>query len=33
MSIHEKQALGVILMTGAITLMSFTWFGSGFGIF
>ncbi|KAK5053218.1 hypothetical protein LTR84_002192 [Exophiala bonariae] len=33
LSIHEKQALGVILTTAAITIMSFTWFANGFGAF
>jgi len=33
LSAHEKQALGVILMTAAITVMSFTWFANGFGVF
>ncbi|KAH0833702.1 hypothetical protein FOPE_03452 [Fonsecaea pedrosoi] len=32
-SIHEKQALGVILTTSAITVLSFTWFARGFGVF
>ncbi|KIW25345.1 uncharacterized protein PV07_08532 [Cladophialophora immunda] len=32
-SIHEKQALGVILTTSAITILSFTWFARGFGVF
>ncbi|KAJ9656751.1 hypothetical protein H2198_004755 [Neophaeococcomyces mojaviensis] len=33
MSLHEKQALSVILGTCAITILSFTWFASGFGLF
>jgi len=33
LSAHEKQALGVILMTATITVMSFTWFANGFGVF
>jgi len=33
LSAHEKQALGVILTTAAITIMSFTWFANGFGVF
>ncbi|KAI1626065.1 hypothetical protein EDD37DRAFT_329739 [Exophiala viscosa] len=33
LSIHEKQAFGVLLMTAAITVMSFTWFARGFGAF
>jgi len=33
LSIHEKQALGVLLTTAAITIMSFTWFANGFGVF
>jgi len=32
-SIHEKQAMGVVLTAAAITIMSFTWFASGFGVF
>jgi hypothetical protein len=33
LSIHEKQALGVILTASAITVMSFAWFANGFGVF
>ncbi|KIW62649.1 hypothetical protein PV04_10806 [Phialophora macrospora] len=33
LSVHEKQALGVILTASAITVMSFTWFANGFGVF
>ena len=29
----ERQALSVILAMGAITVLSFTWFASGFGLF
>ncbi|KIW58974.1 hypothetical protein PV05_03462 [Exophiala xenobiotica] len=32
-SVHEKQVFGVVLMTAAITVMSFTWFANGFGVF
>lgn len=33
MSIHEKQALTVLLGTCFVTVLSFTWFASGFGVF
>jgi len=33
LSIHEKQALGVVLTASAITIMSFAWFANGFGVF
>ncbi|OCT48392.1 hypothetical protein CLCR_04276 [Cladophialophora carrionii] len=33
LSVHEKQALGVILTASAITVMSFAWFANGFGVF
>ncbi|EXJ54419.1 hypothetical protein A1O7_09758 [Cladophialophora yegresii CBS 114405] len=33
LSVHEKQALGVILTASAITFMSFAWFANGFGVF
>ncbi|KIV83196.1 hypothetical protein PV11_05246 [Exophiala sideris] len=33
LSMHEKQAIGVLLMTAAVTVMSFTWFAHGFGAF
>jgi hypothetical protein len=29
----ERQALGMLLSVGAITVLSFTWFASGFGLF
>jgi len=33
MSIHEKQAFGVLLFTSLVTVLSFTWFANGFGLF
>lgn len=33
MSLHEKQAMGVLLATSVITVLSFTWFANGFGLF
>ncbi|RVX68703.1 hypothetical protein B0A52_07589 [Exophiala mesophila] len=33
LSIHEKQALGVLLTAVTITTMSFAWFANGFGVF
>ncbi|KAI9686886.1 MAG: hypothetical protein M1822_002639 [Bathelium mastoideum] len=33
LSSFERQALTVILATGAITVLSFSWFASGFGLF
>jgi hypothetical protein len=33
LSTHERQALGVLLGTVAITILSFTWFANGFGAF
>lgn len=33
LSAHERQALGFVLGMGAITILSFTWFAGGFGVF
>jgi len=33
LSIHERQALGVLMVTGVVTFLSFTWFANGFGVF
>ena len=32
-SMHERQALAVLLITATITMMSFTWFAGGAGVF
>lgn len=33
MSMHEKQALSVLIGTCIVTVLSFTWFAAGFGAF
>ncbi|KAF7508825.1 hypothetical protein GJ744_008702 [Endocarpon pusillum] len=33
LSAHERQALGFVLGMSAITILSFTWFAGGFGVF
>jgi hypothetical protein len=33
LSTHERQALGVLFLTSAVTILSFTWFANGFGAF
>lgn len=33
LTIHERQALGVLLLTSVITIFSFTWFAGGAGVF
>ncbi len=33
LSAHERQALGLVLGMSAITILSFTWFAGGFGVF
>jgi hypothetical protein len=30
---YDRQALGVLGFTAAITVLSFTWFANGFGAF
>ena len=33
MSMHERQALGVLLLTATVTVLSFTWFAGSAGVF
>lgn len=33
LSLHEQQFLGVIGMTALVTVISFSWFANGFGLF
>ncbi|RMD44531.1 hypothetical protein DV735_g536, partial [Chaetothyriales sp. CBS 134920] len=33
LSMHERQLLGVVGVTALVTLLSFTWFANGFGVF
>jgi hypothetical protein len=33
LSIHERQAIGVLAVTSLVTILSFTWFANGFGLF
>lgn len=32
-SLHERQALGVLTVTAVVTVLSFSWFANGFGLF
>ncbi|RMZ79636.1 hypothetical protein DV737_g3284, partial [Chaetothyriales sp. CBS 132003] len=33
LSMHERQLLGVVGVTALVTILSFTWFANGFGLF
>jgi hypothetical protein len=33
LSIHERQAIGILAVTSIFTVLSFTWFANGFGLF
>lgn len=33
LSAHERQALGLVLGMSTITMLSFTWFAGGWGVF
>lgn len=33
LSLHERQAFGVLLGMSVVTFLSFTWFANGFGVF
>lgn len=32
-SLHERQALGVLTVTAVVTVLSFSWFANGVGLF
>ena len=32
-SLHDRQALGVLLVTASVTIISFTWFAGSAGVF
>lgn len=33
LSLHERQAMGVLAVTAIVTMLSFSWFANGFGLF